>query len=88
MSLIALRRHSSSHGREIAALKAQSRHCEGASGHFSRTTLAICASDGNGAANRRGDDALVQGEGFVVIKSRAAHESDYKAALRIATFLT
>jgi len=30
---------------------------------------------------------FVQGEGFVVIKSRAAHESDYEAALRVATFL-
>jgi len=30
---------------------------------------------------------FVQGEGFVVIRSRAAHESDYEAALRVATFL-
>lgn len=30
---------------------------------------------------------FVRGEGLVVIKSRAAHESDYEAALRVATFL-
>jgi hypothetical protein len=29
----------------------------------------------------------VQTEGFVVIRSRAAHESDYQAALRVATYL-
>jgi hypothetical protein len=30
---------------------------------------------------------LGQSEGLFVIKSRAAHESDYEAALRVATFL-
>jgi hypothetical protein len=30
---------------------------------------------------------IVRSEGFVVIRSRAAHESDYEAALRVATFL-
>ena len=30
---------------------------------------------------------FVQSEGFAVVKSRAAHESDYEAALRVATFL-
>jgi len=29
----------------------------------------------------------VRSEGLVVIRSRAAHESDYEAALRVATFL-
>jgi hypothetical protein len=29
----------------------------------------------------------VQNEGFVVIKSRAAHKSDYEAALLVATLL-
>jgi hypothetical protein len=30
---------------------------------------------------------VVRSEGFLVIRSRAAHESDYEAALRVATFL-
>jgi hypothetical protein len=30
---------------------------------------------------------FMQAEGFVVIRSRAAHESDYQAALRVATYL-
>jgi hypothetical protein len=30
---------------------------------------------------------FVRGEGFVVVRSRAAHESDYESALRVATFL-
>jgi len=30
---------------------------------------------------------FMRGGGFVVVKSRAAHESDYEAALRVATFL-
>jgi hypothetical protein len=29
----------------------------------------------------------VRSESFVVIRSRAAHESDYEAALRVATHL-
>jgi len=29
----------------------------------------------------------VRSESFVVIGSRAAHESDYEAALRVATYL-
>ena len=40
------------------------------------------------AADVAGALALfVHGDGFVVIKSRAAHESDYEAALRVATFM-
>jgi hypothetical protein len=30
---------------------------------------------------------FMQAEGFVVIRSRAAHESDYQGALRVATYL-
>jgi hypothetical protein len=47
-----------------------------------RTSAAADAIDTVGALA-----IIVRSEGFVVIRSRAAHESDYEAALRVAIFL-
>jgi hypothetical protein len=53
--------------------------------------IQTCRQSGRRSAPRQaytGTLAILgQSEGLFVIKSRAAHESDYEAALRVATFL-